>query len=377
MKKKFEKIASLKEQMRALLDVVEAENRALTQDEQTQFDALKRERDMLAMQIERATLDKGSLQTTVVNRAALFAHVADAIVNNRSVDFGGQYVDGQQISVVERAEVLTDTTDIANLVPVTIGEIIEPLEKGLLIDKLGIKMQTGCVGELTFPTLAAIEASINGENDAVSDTELTIGKITSTPKRVAISIPVSKRAIHQSAISLQGIVLKQMSLAVARLLNKWMFSQTTLSGASAGPFVKTTSDVTYATSLTFTNVVELETTVANAGVDVTDPTAAYVCTPKVYGALKSTPIENGSPKMIIEDNMMNGYPVLVTNYMAADSIGFGVFSYCGIGQFGDLDIIIDPYSASKQRIVNFVLNGDYDIVVARTEAFALATKATV
>ncbi len=37
-------------------------------------------------------------------------------------------------------------------------------------------------------------------------------------------------------------------------------------------------------TLTFADIVSLESTVMDAGVDVTDGTAAYVCTPKVYGA---------------------------------------------------------------------------------------------
>ena len=72
--------------------------------------------------------------------------------------------------------------------------------------------------------------------------------------------------------------------------------------------------------------------------------------------------------------MVNGYPVLVTNYMDADSIGFGVFSNAAIGQFGDMDLVIDPYTGAKSNVVNFVLNTDYDIVVARPEAFAIAKK---
>lgn len=110
------------------------------------------------------------------------------------------------------------------------------------------------------------------------------------------------------------------------------------------------------------------------GVDVTDGTAAYVCTPKVYGALKSTPKAAGTAEMICQNGMVNGYPVLVTNYMDADSIGFGVFSNAAIGQFGDMDLVIDPYTGAKSNVVNFVLNTDYDIVVARPEAFAIAKK---
>ena len=164
------------------------------------------------------------------------------------------------------------------------------------------------------------------------------------------------------------------SLGVARTLNKWMFSGTALSGARNGVFVKTKPDVECTNALTFADIVSLESTVMDAGVDVTDGTAAYVCTPKVYGALKSTPKAAGAAEMICQNGMVNGYPVLVTNYMDADSIGFGVFSNAAIGQFGDMDLVIDPYTGAKSNIVNFVLNTDYDIVVARPEAFAIAKK---
>ena len=90
--------------------------------------------------------------------------------------------------------------------------------------------------------------------------------------------------------------------------------------------------------------------------------------------MKSTPIENGSPKMLCENDTVNGYPVLVTNYAEADTLNFGVFSYAAIGQFGDMDMVIDPYTGAKSNTVNFVLNSDYDIVVARKEAFAVSKK---
>lgn len=374
MRKEFETIAQYKEQMRAMLDKAEAEKRALDANEKEQFEKLKTEKELLEMKVERRALEDVNAGL-VSDRRALFSQAVYDVVNHRSLEDYSGVVTENGIKIVERAaDVITDTAGIASMVPVTMGEIIEPMEKGLIIDKLGIKMQSGLVGDLVFPTLAAIEASIQGENAEVGDTKLDIGKIKATPKRASISVPVSKRAINQTNYSLQNVVLKQVSLGVARLLNKWMFSGTALAGASNGVFVKAAPNVEYDTSLTFAHVVGLETAVMDEGIDVTDGTAAYVCTPKVYGALKSTPIEKGSAEMICQNGMVNGYPVLVTNYMDADTIGFGVFSYVGIGQFGDMDLIIDPYTAAKKNIVNFILNTDYDIVVARPEAFSIAKK---
>lgn len=374
MRKEFETIAQYKERMRAMLDKAEAEKRALDANEKEQFEKLKTEKELLEMKVERRALEDVNAGL-VSDRRALFSQAVYDVVNHRSLEDYSGVVTENGIKIVERAaDVITDTTGVASMVPVTVGEIIEPMEKGLIIDKLGIKMQSGLVGDLVFPTLAAIEASIQGENAEVGDTKLDIGKIKATPKRASISVPVSKRAINQTNYSLQNVVLKQVALGVARLLNKWMFSGTTLAGASNGVFVKATPDVEYNTALTFADVVALETAVMDEGVDVTDGTAAYVCTPKVYGKLKSTPKEKGSAEMICQNNMVNGYPVLVTNYMDADTLGFGVFSYVGIGQFGDMDLIIDPYTSAKKNIVNFILNTDYDIVVARPEAFAVAKK---
>lgn len=374
MRKEFETIAQYKEQMRAMLDKAEAEKRALDANEKEQFEKLKTEKELLEMKVERRALEDVNAGL-VSDRRALFSQAVYDVVNHRSLEDYSGVVTENGIKIVERAaDVITDTTGVESMVPVTKGEIIEPTEKGLIIDKLGIKMQSGLVGDLVFPTLAAIEASIQGENAEVGDTKLDIGKIKASPKRISISVPVSKRAINQTNYSLQNVVLKQVSLGVARLLNKWMFSGTALAGASNGVFVKAVPNVEYDTALTFAHVVGLETAVMDEGIDVTDGTAAYVCTPKVYGALKSTPIEKGSAEMICRNGMVNGYPVLVTNYMDADTIGFGVFSYAGIGQFGDMDLIIDPYTAAKKNIVNFILNTDYDIVVARPEAFSIAKK---
>lgn len=373
MRKELNRIAEIKERMSVILDGAETEKRALTEDETKEFDALKTEKALLQMKEERRSLETEPEQSRTIPTKAVFSQAVYDVVYHRSLEDYNGVVTEDGIKVIERGLTVTDTNTVADIVPVTIGEIIEPLEKGLIIDKLGVKMQSGLVGELVFPTLQAIEASIAGENAAIGDTKLEIGKIKSTPKRVSISVPVSKRAINQTNYSLQDVVLKQISLGCARLLNKWMFSGTQLEGASAGPFVKNAT-VTYSGALTFANIVALETAVMSEGVDVTDGTAAYVCTPSVYGALKSTPVEKGSPKMILEDGKINGYPVLVTSYMDADSIGFGVFSYVAVGQFGDLDLVIDPYTAAKNNIVNFVLNSDYDIVTARTEAFAVAKK---
>lgn len=376
MRKDYERIAEIKEEMRAMLDKAEAEKRCLNETEQKDFDSLKNEKALLQMRAEKRSLETEPNYSGVVSGAALFAKAVDDVVCHRSLtDYKG-VVSENGIKVVNRSEMTAiSSTDAA--VPVSVGEVIEPLEKGLILDKLGIKMQSGLTGEFIFPTLQAVEASIAGETATIGDSDLNIGKVKATPKRISVSIPVSRTAIKQTNYDLQNVVLTQISKAVARTLNKWLLSGTKLAGATDGVFVKDTADVTYSDKLSFADVVALETTVMDKGADVTDGTAAYVCTPKVYGALKTTPKEKGSAEMICKDGMINGYPALVSSYVDADTLGFGVFSYSAIGQFGEMDLIIDPYTDAKSNVVNFILNADYDLITARTEAFAIAKKAVV
>lgn len=238
-------------------------------------------------------------------------------------------------------------------------------------------MQFGLIGNLSFPTLAAIEASIEGENTKVAATKLDIGNLKPNPWRVAISLPISNDAIDQTSDTVYEISMEQLPLSVSRVLNKVMFSTTKVGSASEGPFVKATVKDEYETAPTLEDIVKLETNVTDAGVDVTDGTAAYIVSPKMFGKLKTTRIEKGSPEMILKDGMMNGYPVLQTNYVASDEIEFGVFSNCGVGQWGKVRITVDPISLAETNETKVTHNSKYDIITARPEAFSVLKKKAV
>ena len=91
----------------------------------------------------------------------------------------------------------------------------------------------------------------------------------------------------------------------------------------------------------------------------------------MQGKLKTTPIDLNGDNMILQNGEMNGYPVIVSNYMDEGSIGFGFFEYSVVSQFGDMNLIFDPYTQASSNEVVFVANSEFDITVLRPEAFAL------
>ena len=114
-----------------------------------------------------------------------------------------------------------------------------------------------------------------------------------------------------------------------------------------------------------------------------DQYGCYVCSAETYAELETTPRESGDARMILENGKINGYPVFVTEYInkAVDGavtehiLGFGIFNYELLGQFGNMRMTIDPYTGASKDTTYFVFNTQYDMLTVRPEAFATLSKA--
>lgn len=358
-KERLDKISQLKGDMRSMLTKAEGEKRNLTEDEQATFDSLSEEVRM-HINFFKANEMTPEKKEDIDVRSLFAQRSAEAVISGKSTE-------------VQMRAAPIDSTDVADTIPIIYKDVLQSLEPALVVDKLGLRMQTNVKGEPMWPTVAGVEATIEGENALVADSELTFGKIKATPKRVSVSIPVSRRAFYQSNIDLYNIVTSQLGKAVARTLNKWLVaSPTALAGASDGVFVKVAPDVVFAVdgAPTYAEIVALETAVLDNNV-AADESGAYIMSPSMLGYLKSTTIAGNDHLFMSDGETLNGYPIIVSNMMAPGKIGFGFFSYAVISQFGDVSVVIDPYTGAKENKVNFVLNSDYDITVLRPEAFSI------
>ena len=381
MSKKKERVFAINTRLNEMADVLETEKRSMTADELVEMEALKQEKEILQLRQERE--EHGNQPSdTQYKREMLFAKTVHALHQRSALPEGAEsFVKGGEIVIPKtRAQTKIQNTDSAKeLVPFTIGDIIGPLEKGLIMDKVGTKVQYGLVGDWAYPVVAGVEATIEEENAEVSDSTIDISQLKPEPKRVAIAIPVSNTAIDESNGSLLEIVNTQMTMAIKRTLNKWMFSpEKIVTKATDGCFVeavKAPHVVAKGAEFTYKDVTLLSGKVIATGVEV-DSSAAYVCSGLTYSELLSTPRDAGSGRMIIEDGKINGYPVFVTEFIGNEYLGFGVFSYDLVGQFGEMRYIIDPYTGAKKNVVYFVLNTRFAQTALRKEAFGIAKKTT-
>ncbi|WP_289292503.1 MULTISPECIES: phage major capsid protein [Bacteroides] len=371
------RIAEINTRLSEMADSVETEKRSLSQDEITERDALVQEREILKLRSARLTSDDDKVNDQEATYERAFTEAVFSIVKKRSLPEGCEgFVSGEEIAIPLNRSV-QNTASAAPLIPLTIGDIIQPLEKGLILSKVGCKMQYGLTGDFVLPVVAGIEATIEDENAEVADTTIDISKLKPSPKRVSLAIPVSNRAIDQSNSALLEIVRTQITMGLTRLLNRWMFNLAKItSKASEGCFVKNAPTLVCGSEFKFKDAVALKGRVMATGV-VFDGTAAYVCSATTYTDLEATPRDAGSGRMVIENGLINGFPVFMTEYVGDGVLGFGIFNYELVGQFGKMHIIVDPYTGAKKNLVYFVMNTDFDMLTVRPEAFGIAKITTI
>ena len=259
------------------------------------------------------------------------------------------------------------------IVPVKVQDILDPLVEGLILDKVGLPMPTGLAGDYVWPTYEAVEATVVGEGVALTDTKVKLSKLTATPQRIGIAIPVTRQAINQTEGILEMIVKKLMPLSVSMLLNKIMFSTTKVTNATSlvGPFVgKVSSAVSFSATPTFKEFNSLKAKVLASGID--GGHLCWVMTKAQKAIAEATPKDAGSGIMVCENDQIAGLPVFTTNYIGEGYIGLGDWRYQPMGLFGDISFVIDPYSKARNDAVDFVMNVNYGTTTLRSDAFALA-----
>lgn len=353
-----------------MADILTAEKRNSTQLEKDERRALEAEKEILELKLNQSPQKRN--QQEVSNERA-FAQIVSAISSNGEIP-----EDCRSLIVREEGKVgieipitrdIQDTASAEPLIPLTIADIIPPLEKGLILGKLGMKLQYGMTGAWQFPIVAGVEATWEGENIEINDTVIDLSKISPKPQRLAIAIPVSNRAIDQSNNLLLDIVKSQIPMSVARALNKVMFSLTKVASTTPeGCFVNASTKIA-SSGNPWKDAIKLKGAVASKGVKFEDSFPAYVCSAIKYAELESTPRDAGSGLMVIENGKINGLPVFQTEYIGEDVLGFGVFGYQLLGQFGKARLTYDPFTGAKQNLTYFVFNSDFDMLTLRTEAF--------
>jgi len=259
----------------------------------------------------------------------------------------------------------------------TIFGLLPLLEKGLIWNQVGMKVQTGVTGNLLWPYATTnVEVEERTEAAALNDKDIDFDNKTAVPYGSGITIKVTNEAIDEATFDLASFVQTQMGLAVMRYLNKKTFSPANWTGL-VGPFKNATPAELV---VSYKNIKEQKALIAATGVDMSG--FAYVCDNKTRALLETTPKANGQGGFIMENGKIDGDPVYVTEYINTKADGtqetgeyrleMGCWNYLAANQHGEVRFTIDPLTLASSNETKFVLHTKWSLTnLALADAFKI------
>lgn len=265
----------------------------------------------------------------------------------------------------------SDTGD--KLVATNLGEFVPALDAEPVVVQLGARVMGGLSGNVSLPKGGTATAYWVDENGAATESTMTLGQVTLSPKRVVGYSELSKQLIVQSDLSVEQIVRDDLNRQLANAIDKAAIQGSGSSNEPTG--VTNHSDVNQVTpsgsSHTLADVVSCEQEVEDD--NALAGSLGYLMTPSVKKNLKTTSVDTGSGRFIMEGADLNGYRAASSTQVPANTLLFGDWSQLVIGEFGSgADVVVDQLSLATTGMVRITVSRLSDIALRHGQAFAKA-----
>ena len=308
------------------------------------------------------------------------------IANNRSVDdtaqavvkagaeemrkagvsYGGQI----QLPTSELREAITVTAEGEDVVATEIYDILEPLRAKNVLVAAGAKFITGLVGDVQVPSMSASNVTWEGETVSAKDGGQTFTAVKLSPKRLTAYVDISKQFLVQDSKSAEALIRQDIINAINSKL------EATILGSAAGTTTQPAgifNGVSKTTIASFKDVCDMEAKIEDANVI---GECKYVMSNKAKAALRNMAKSAKSTELVMEGGAIDGTEVLNTSNVEEQNVVYGDFSNLAIGQWGSIDLLVDPYTKAGDGQVRLVVNAFFDAKVLRNGAFAYGTTAS-
>jgi HK97 family phage major capsid protein/HK97 family phage prohead protease len=270
------------------------------------------------------------------------------------------------------------------------GSFIDMLRNKMMVQRMGAQFLTGLTGQIAIPRqTGGATAYWVAESGAPTESKQAFDQVTMTPKTLGAFTDISRKLLLQSSIDVEGFVRNDLATVVALAIDLAAINGSGSSNQPTG--ILATSGIgdvaggTNGLAPTWAHIIELWSDLANANADF--GSMGVLTNAKVIGKLMSTLKASGVAGYICEDfpgtdGMTNigGLRAGVSNQVPSNltkgtssgvcsAIINGNWSDLIIGQWGTLDLMVDPYTGSTSGTVRVVALQDVDIAVRHAESF--------
>jgi HK97 family phage major capsid protein len=254
---------------------------------------------------------------------------------------------------------------------------IEVLRNASSVMRAGATMLPGLVGDVAIPrqTSAAASTWISAEDGDATESEPQFDQVTLAPKDLACYTEVTRRLLQQSTPAIEGIVRRDLAVAQALGIDAAALYGTGNTGQPKGIAAQTGINVKdlAAADPTYAEIVEIIKLVMEDNALLGTP--MWLIEANGWEALSTTPKQGSGVEgnFILGDNeRIKGYPYILSNQVTNEHYFFGDFSQVLIGEWGGLEINVDPYTHSLKGKIRYVTFKTVDVAVRQPTAFCHA-----
>lgn len=371
MRKLIQRIERASKRIGEIAALCEREQRTRTEAEEKEYLDLVREKSLCEMKLNAISTPEVRPQGRSLTQV-----VRDRLRSgsNEPVRIALRADDGATQTRTTPADEYTTTTEVESggMMPVRIEDVVKPLYEGLILNLLGIDLRTGLSGEYVWPVAEAVTFKVAGESVKVASQKLDLSKVKARPERVSANLALTRQSIVQSSGLVEALAMQLLPESLANFINTVMFSVDKVEGAGSylqGPFVAKKASATQISAYSYKVFTQMKADVLKSGVEGSH--LAFVMSKATAAILEGTPRDSGSGLMILEDGKIAGVPVFTTGAIGDSYIGIGDWTYQVCGLFGDINLLVDPYTNGDADTVNFYMNANYGMATLRPDAFVL------
>jgi HK97 family phage major capsid protein len=245
------------------------------------------------------------------------------------------------------------------------GPFIEVLRNRIFVRQLGARFLAGLQGDLQFPRQTGAQTAFWVPESATADvtaSNMTFDNLKLSPKPLSGTNSFSRKLLAQGVADIDQLIQQDMISVDAIEIDRGALNGVGSNNEPMGILnASGTNSVTAganAATVIYDHFVDMETQQALSNADY-EP-LAYLTNPKVRGKLKkSAQISATTGIPVWWQKEVNGYPAFATNQIPSNLTKGTSTTICSaaifarwdellLGQWGDIEFIIDPYTLAKR-----------------------------
>jgi HK97 family phage major capsid protein len=252
-------------------------------------------------------------------------------------------------------------------------QMIPLLRNAMALTRAGVTFLDGLVGDVAIPkhTGATTAGWVGSDGGTIGEGTQTAGQVTLTPKTLGTFTDYTRQLRLQSSVSVENFIRNDIATVIALEIDRAGIHGTGTSGQPVG--IENTTGIgaqsfAGASDPTRDEVIGMRSDLATANALL--GAQKFITNSTVYGNMLGKLVDSGSGQFLLKENgQLLGRECIESNQVQSGEMYFGNWADLLIGQWGALDVLVDPYTGATAGNVRILMFQSIDLAVRHAESF--------